>query len=59
MDLQKDQIPVVFIIKFKGKKGLFELTQEYTAYPGEDEVLIQDGLKFLITSNYFIEIDGR
>ena len=33
-------IPVVFQIKFGGACGLFELTDEYTAYPGENEVLV-------------------
>ena len=32
--------PVVFEIIFDGNSGLFELTEEYTAYPGEDEVLL-------------------
>ena len=35
-----ERIPVVFEITFKGSIGLFELTSEYTAYPGEDEVLM-------------------
>ena len=35
-----DRVPVVFEIFFKGSIGLFELTSEHTAFPGEDEVLI-------------------
>jgi len=47
-DLSDNQVPVVFEIKFKGKRGLFEMSEQYTAYPGEDEVLIQDGLQYRI-----------
>ena len=47
--LQKDDLPVIYSINFYGEKGLFELSPGYTAYPGEDEVLIQDGLEFLVT----------
>ena len=32
--------PVVYEIIFKGKSGLFELTEEFTAFPGENEVLV-------------------
>ena len=38
-------------IFFESKKGLFELTDEFTAFPGEDEVLVQDGLQYLIIDN--------
>ena len=41
---QPDQVPVIFEILFRGLSGLFELEDEYTAYPGENEVLLQDGL---------------
>lgn len=44
MDVEEGKIPVIFEIYFNGSTGLFELTEEYTAYPKEDEVLIQDGL---------------
>ena len=50
-DLRDDQIPVIFEIEFKGQTGLFELTPDYTAYPGENEVLVQDGLQYLIMDN--------
>ena len=46
-----EKIPVVFQIHFKGSTGLFELTDEFTAYPGEDEVLVQDGLEYLVIQN--------
>ena len=41
---------MIFEIHFKGSKGLFEMTDEYTFYPGEDEVLIQDGLQYEVIS---------
>ena len=44
VDDEEGKIPVIFEINFTGRIGLFELTDEYTAYPKEDEVLIQDGL---------------
>ena len=46
-----ESTPVVFEIEFHGKKGLFEMTDDYTAYPGENEVLIQDGLKYQVITN--------
>lgn len=39
---------MLFEIEFTGDKGLFELSKEYTAYPDENEVLIQDGLKYRV-----------
>ena len=43
-DLKEGQVPVVYAIEFHGREGLFELSAGYTAFPNEDEVLIQDGL---------------
>ena len=43
-------MPVVFKIIFTGDKGLFKLTEGCTAYLGEGEVLIQDGLRYLVTN---------
>ena len=37
-------IPVILEIKFLQTTGYFELTPEYSAYPSEQEVLVQDGL---------------
>ena len=54
-DIKDDQIPVVFEIQFKGKSGLFELDDDITAYPGEQEVLLQDGFEYRILSNKDIE----
>ena len=48
-------IPVVLEIYFLASEGLFQLTSEYTAYPGEDEVLIQDGLEYLVLENVEME----
>ena len=51
-------IPVVLEIHFEATTGLFQLTREYTAYPGEDEYLIQDGLEYLVEGNREVEIEG-
>ena len=51
MFLKEDQTPVLFEISFKGSSGLFQLTQGFTAYPGENEVLVQDGLTYRVTEN--------
>ena len=40
--------PVIYKINFNGSQGLFEMSAEYSAYAGEDEVLIQDGLEYTI-----------
>ena len=48
---EKNEIPVIFEILFKGSTGLFQLTSDFSAYPGEQEVLIQDGFSYLVTSN--------
>ena len=34
------KIPVLFHIQFEGEKGLFQMSEQYTAYQDEDEVLI-------------------
>ena len=46
-----NKIPVVYEIDFKDNKGLFKLGHGYSAYPEENEVLLQDGLEYIITSN--------
>ena len=43
-DLNEHQVPVIYEIEFQGTSGLFELSSGYTAFEGEDEVLVQDGL---------------
>ena len=50
-ELKQHQVPVLFEISFKSQSGLFELTEGYTAYPEEEEILVQDGLQYLITAN--------
>ena len=47
-DCPKDKMPVILEIVFKGSQGLFELTEGYSAYPDEQEVLVQDGLAYLV-----------
>lgn len=47
------------MISFKGEQGLFELTNGYSAYPEENEVLIQDGLEYLITEKHFMTVQGK
>lgn len=39
-NMKDDLVPVVYEINFKGQIGLFEISNEFTAYPGEGEVLI-------------------
>ena len=39
--VRKDGVrTAVFPDGYQGKKGLFELSSEYTAFPSEDEVLV-------------------
>ena len=51
MDLKSDKVPVVFKIEFRGSQGLFQLTHGCTAYPEEQEVLVQDGLTYRVVDN--------
>ena len=39
-DDSPDKVPVVFIIYFRKKSGLIELTSQFSAYPNEEEVLV-------------------
>lgn len=41
-------LPVIFEIDFQSSIGLFEMTDDISAYPGEFEVLVQDGLVYEI-----------
>ena len=50
MTPEPEKLPVVLEIEFHGSKGLFEMSADYTSYPGEDEVLIQDGLQYNVIS---------
>ena len=47
-ECSSQQVPVVFEINFNDKSGLFELDDTMTAYPGEQEVLLQDGLQYKV-----------
>ena len=57
--MSNDQIPVLFLIDFTGQSGLFELTKEYTAYPVEDEELIQDGLEYLVNKVTQVQVPNK
>ena len=47
---------MVLEIDFLENTGYFELTPEFSAFPEEAEVLVQDGLEYLIVSNTESEI---
>ena len=47
-DVKSYQIPVVLEIEFKGLGGIFEMGEGFSAYPDEEEVLLQDGLQYSI-----------
>ena len=46
----EDHYPVVFHIEFKSERGLFDMSADYSAYPDEKEVLLQDGLEYRVVS---------
>jgi len=44
-------LPVLFKIRFKTDKGVFDmksLNKKFSAYPKEDEVILQDGLSYQV-----------
>ena len=43
-------VPTIFLIKFYGVIGKFEMTHGYSAYPLEGETLLQDGLGYTVES---------
>ena len=45
-ECKAEKVPVVLQIQFMERHGYFELAGEFTAYPEEEEVLIQDGLQY-------------
>ena len=49
--LKDEKTPVVFEICFKGTLRLFQLTKDFTAFPSEKEVLVQDGMTYRVTEN--------
>ena len=60
-DLPADKCPVIYHIKFTGSEGLFYLSDrnfsEFAEY--EREVLIQDGLSYLVTKKEQLTRDGN
>ena len=44
----EDFASVVYCINFYGSKGLFDLSNGYSSFNDEEEVLVQDGLKYSI-----------
>ena len=46
--LNTDQVPVLFIIKYKNPKNMFEVTDDFTYFQSEKEVLLNDGLTYLV-----------
>ena len=45
------RIPVFFEITFKGDNQFFYLnSDEYSSYPDEEEVLVQEGIMYLVKS---------
>ena len=50
---------MVYQIDFHGTKGIFEMSEGYSSYPDQGEVLIQDGLQYSITDIEEKEDDGK
>lgn len=48
------KVPVLFEIQFHGSKGLFLMTEGYSHYAQEQEILVQDGLQYLVTENTLV-----
>ena len=46
-DCDDDKLPVLMIINFTGSANNFSLKNN-TAYEGEEEVLLQDGVNYLV-----------
>ena len=45
------KIPLLMIISFRGRLQQFHMSKEYTAFPEEEEVLLQDGIQYKVTKN--------
>lgn len=52
--VKDDRVAVLFKIAFTGSNGLIK-TEKFSAFPEEKEILIQDGLEYLVTSKKEIE----
>ena len=59
-NLEQNQIPLILKIEFKGQKGLFSMSkgQGYSAYDDESEVIVQDGLQYLVTHKESFDFDN-
>ena len=58
-DQPDDTVPVLFTIKWKGATNCFRLnTEEYSAYHGDGEVLLNDGPKVTVLSVQELKQDG-
>ena len=46
-----EKIPVLMKIKFRGKKQFFFLnSKDYSSYPDEMKILLQEGVEYLVTA---------
>ena len=50
----RGKVPVLYKIHFRGSKGLFKMTEGYSHYAEEQEILVQDGLQYLVTDNKLV-----
>ena len=48
-DCKDHYAPVLFEILIKGGSGAFKLTKGFSAFPNENEVLLQDGFTYKVT----------
>ena len=49
--IAEGKVAVIYEIEFKGTQGIFFMSsRDFSAHPEEHEVLVQDGLEYLITS---------
>ena len=55
-DVIDNKWPVIFEIHFNSQEGLFRMSEGYSAYPEEDEVLIQDGLMYSVIAKEEIKL---
>ena len=55
--LEPEKIPVLMVIDFKGRRQYFNLSSEkYSAYPSEQEVLLQDGIQYRVLKNEVVDV---
>ena len=59
-DLEEGKMAVIYEIEFTGSRGIFFMSsREFTAHREEQEVLLQDGLEFKITSVQESQVDEQ